>query len=150
MVYIDVYIEYNALSLNQTFTYRCLENVQIGCRVKVPFGKQIVVGYVQAIHSESKLDSIKDVIEVIDSKPLLNPELDDLADWMSSYYVASKISCLKTMLPPAMRPSHTHSKIIYEDWVELNSDVSNMTKKQREFIASNTFPCKASVLRKNR
>ncbi len=148
MVYIDVYIEYNALSLNQTFTYRCLENVQIGCRVKVPFGKQIVVGYVQAIHSESKLDSIKDVIEVIDSKPLLNPELDDLADWMSSYYVASKISCLKTMLPPAMRPSHTHSKIIYEDWIELNSDVSNMTKKQREFIASNTFPCKASVLRK--
>ena len=148
MVYIDVFIEYSVLKLNQTFTYRCLEPVQVGCRVKVPFARQIVVGYVQAIHSDCTLDSIKDVIEVIDAKPLLNEELDHLADWMSSYYVASKISCLKTMVPPAMRPSHSHQKVIYEDWLELNPNASVLTKKQKELISSTNFPCKASILRK--
>ena len=147
MIYVDVYIEYNTLKLNQTFTYRCYEDVEVGCRVQVPFGHQVLLAYVQRVHTDCELDSIKDVISVIDKKPLLNEELDHLADWMSSFYVASKISCLKTMLPPALKPSSAKKKIVYEDWIEYLNQ-SAKTKKQEEFIQSFSFPCRASELRK--
>lgn len=147
MVYVDVYIEYNALQLNQTFTYRCQYPVSCGCRVKVPFSSRTLIGYVQSIHSSCDLESVKDVLEVLDTKPILNEELMNLADWMSTYYVSSKMSCLKTMVPPALKPSHKHAKIVTLDWLETTG-LAPKTKRQEAFLAANTFPILASELRK--
>ena len=147
MVYVDVYIEYNALQLNQTFTYHCQYPVSCGCRVKVPFSSRTLIGYVQSIHSSCDLESVKDVLEVLDTKPILNEELMNLADWMSTYYVSSKMSCLKTMVPPALKPSHKHAKIVTLDWLETTG-LAPKTKRQEAFLAANTFPILASELRK--
>ena len=111
---INVYIEYNRL--RNTFTYSCEQDVEVGCRVRVEFNNRTLVGFVEEIEVESDFKNIKPIIEVIDEKPLLNCELKLLADYMADFYASSKVTCYKTMLPPALRPSSKHSKIIYEDY----------------------------------
>ncbi|MBQ0064223.1 MAG: primosomal protein N' [Firmicutes bacterium] len=148
MNFVEVYIEHNTLALNQTFTYACSQNIQVGCRVKVSFGNKECIGFVQSIHSQSELKNIKEVIEVLDQEPLLNEELMQLADYMSHYYVASQISCLKMMLPPALRPQSDRASIIYEDVVYKNNVSIELTKRQQEIVDTISFPILASEFRK--
>ena len=149
MSLINVWIEHNAISLNQPFTYHCDQAVSRGCRVKVPFGNKECIGFVEAVDVESSVSNLKDVIEVIDEKPLLNEELMSLADFMSDFYVCSKISCLKTMLPPALKPSSSAHKVIYEDWA-VKGNPDSLTKRQQEVFdeISERLPMKASEFRK--
>ena len=150
MSYINVYIEHNSLALNTTFTYACDQKVEVGCRVRVPFGAQDLIGFVESVDVLPKVKNIKSVLEVLDTKPLLNEELMTLAHTISQNYVCSVISVLKTMLPPALRPSSIEHKIVYEDWAVLNDETVVLTPKQKEAFASirDQLPMKASILRK--
>ncbi|MDO4465897.1 MAG: primosomal protein N' [Bacillota bacterium] len=148
MKYVEVYIEHNTLSLNKTFTYACQQEVEVGCRVRVPFGNQELVGFVEKVTDTTTLENIKFVAEVIDSEPLLNEELLQLADYMSNHYVASKISCFKILLPPALRPQSNHEKIIYEEFVEKKDFVIPLTKRQQEIMDTLSFPMPATQFRK--
>ena len=55
MKILSVLIEYRVSSLNTPFTYVCNDdtNVEIGCRVYVPFGYQHIVGYIIDIKQSS-------------------------------------------------------------------------------------------------
>ena len=143
---INVYVEYNRL--RNTFTYSCDCHVEVGCRVRVEFNNRTLVGFVEEVDVESDFKNIKPVIEVIDEKPLLNNELKVLANYMADFYASSKVTCYKTMLPPALRPSSKHSKIIYEDYAILNDSDLPLTSRQKEVLHSFTYPCKMSELRK--
>ena len=60
---------------------------------------------------------------MIDSSPLLNEDLMKLADLVSEYYLASKISVLQTMLPPSLSPRRSSlraPKIAYDQYVIIN------------------------------
>lgn len=150
MKLINVYIEHLTLQLNQLFTYACDEPVQKGCRVKVDFAHRECIGFVQETDVKSDLKNIKPVLEVIDKEPLLNEELLDLAQYISKRYVCSVISAYKTMLPPALRPSSTYKKIIYEDHVYLSSSTLPLTSKQANVYEEikDKLPMKASEFRK--
>lgn len=150
MSYINVYIEHNTLQLNTTFTYHCSQPVAAGCRVRVPFGAQDLTGFVESVDVTPTVSSVKEVLEVIDQEPLLSAELMELAQVISKEYVCSVISVLKTMLPPALRPSSTNHKVVYEDWVVLQDETVSLTPKQREALETirDKLPMKASVVRK--
>ncbi len=143
---INVLIEHN--SIKQTFTYQCIETVEKGCRVRVEFLNRILVGFVEEINVVSYLENIKPVIEVIDKEPLLNNELMLIADYMSKECLASKVSCYKTMLPPALRPETNHFHIVYENMVYTNSSEEVLTQKQEEFLKNHIYPVRLSELRK--
>lgn len=143
---IQVSIEYNRI--RKSFTYLCNQDVQVGCRVRVEFNHKTVVGFVEETHVHSDLEIIKPVSEVIDETPLLNSELLSLADWMSNMYIASKTSCYKTMLPPALRPSSHTSKIVYEEYVYRKESNEKLTPRQKEVFDSFKYPCKIRELRK--
>ena len=145
---INVYVETQAMELNKPFTYLCNEQVYVGCRVKVPFGYKDCIGIVTEINVSSSVQNLKEVKEVIDRTPLLNEELMNLAKWMSNYYVAPLISCYKTMLPPALKPSSTYASIVYESWAFKKESQMPLTKHQQELIQSISFPIKASEFRK--
>ncbi len=98
------------LYVHQTFTYALPEsfalNTQLGCRVLVPFGKQLLTGYVVGLHQsleEAGVDGaatdIKSVEELFDTEPLVTPELLALTKWIADYYFAPWGETIKACLP---------------------------------------------------
>ncbi|MCW8933124.1 MAG: primosomal protein N' [Gammaproteobacteria bacterium] len=59
-----------------------------GCRVKVQFGRNQLVGLVLSVVDESTLplSKLKPLIEIIDVKPVLSADLIKLLKWSASYY----------------------------------------------------------------
>ena len=76
-LYIDVLVELKAKQIDKTFTYLVPENlkdeIEIGKRVLVPFGKQKLEGFILNIQKDIKVDyEIKEILEVVDIKPVRN------------------------------------------------------------------------------
>ncbi len=98
------------LNVHQTFTYRLpasfAASAQPGCRVLVPFGKQLLTGYIVDIHEtieetgqQEESFEIKDVEELFDTEPLVTRELLDLTKWIADYYYAPWGETIKSSLP---------------------------------------------------
>ena len=148
MKILSVLIEYRVSSLNTPFTYVCDDNtnIQVGCRVYVPFGYQNIVGYVIDVkHSNLSLQELnkknnieyKYIYSVLDKTPILTDELFALAKHMSKEYVCPLISCLQTILPPSYKPSSSALKeITYKKlkkaFVNENVDVSKLKQSHKE------------------
>ncbi|MGH9839075.1 MAG: primosomal protein N' [Blastocatellia bacterium] len=98
------------LNVHQTFTYRLPDSfageARPGCRVLVPFGKQLLTGYIVDLHetleeagqTEGEYE-VKDVEELFDTEPLVTPELLDLTKWIADYYYAPWGETIKSCLP---------------------------------------------------
>lgn len=95
--------------LRQTFTY-CIpfgmqENISIGSRLLVPFGKRHLTGYAVALHEslseelEIEEADVKEVLELLDDEPLLTDEIIKLTQWTADYYASSWGEVLKASLP---------------------------------------------------
>lgn len=98
--------------LNQTFTYLNIEPSEIsriGCRVEIKFGarktKGCVVGEFENLPTDFPIEEskIRPITKVIDEKPLLTPELIELAFWVSKYYICAIGEAVSAMLPSAKR-----------------------------------------------
>ena len=76
--------------------------IKIGSRVEVPFGKQVLEGFVLEIKSSSDLD-VKDILSVKDEEVILNDELLELGRRIQSDTLATLISCYQVMLPKALK-----------------------------------------------
>ena len=76
-----------------------------GARVRVPFGRQTLVGIVVGIDSDSEheLARLKPVEAVLDAIPLLDAALLQLYLWSSHYYLFPVGMALQTSLPAALR-----------------------------------------------
>ena len=95
--------------LRQTFTYRLpfglQENVKIGARLLVPFGKRSLTGYAVALHQELnpeleiEAEALKDALELIDGEPLITEEILKLTQWSADYYASAWGEVLKASLP---------------------------------------------------
>lgn len=59
-----------------------------GCRLRVPFGKRSVVGYLAEVSHHSELDraSLRYAGKVLDTAPLLTPAVASLCRWAAAYY----------------------------------------------------------------
>ena len=97
------------IPVRKNFTYRLparlSEQIKVGARVLVPFGKRFITGYALSfpdkLNESLEMDpaSIKDVVELIDADPLINGEILRLAEWAAEYYSASFGEMLKASLP---------------------------------------------------
>lgn len=89
--------------LPMTFTYRIANGAMpaVGGRVLVPFRTERLAGVVTAIHDKPPSMEARDVLHVLDTAPLLDPALIELANWIASYYLAPIGEVFRTMLPLA-------------------------------------------------
>ena len=149
MQIVEVLIEYANRSLNRPFSYlyKGDKKLEIGIRVLVTFNHREIVGYVinvrttnqtkEQIEEESGY-SLTEILDIIDQTPLLDDELLDLLDEVSSYYLAPKISVLQTMLPPSLSPRRSSlkaPKIAYDQYLEvIDEDEEGLTNKQIELL----------------
>lgn len=64
------------------------ENISVGHRVVVPFGKRQVVGVVSHLLPSSELDpaKLKPITDLLDETPIYSVAMVALSEWASSYY----------------------------------------------------------------
>ena len=88
--------------LDAVFTYRLNGAVPvIGGRVLVPFREKRLSGIVTALHDTPPKVAAKQVLQVMDSEPVLDAALMQLGEWIAHYYLAPLGEVLRTMLPLA-------------------------------------------------
>ncbi len=139
---IEVLVELKLKKIDKTFTYSVPQNleeqIKVGIRVLVPFGKQKLEGFVLKINNNLKHDfSLKDILMVIDNDSVLNREMLELGLYISKKTLAPLISCYQTMLPSALKAKkNLHVNKKYVTYLKLNNitNSSSLTNKQRQII----------------
>ena len=99
--------------IEQVLTYRVphrLANaIQVGQRVRVPLGRgdKLAVGYCVRLEDRAPegLDPlrIKDVVEVLDTIPLIDHRMLDLSRWLADYYACSWGQALDAAVPAGVK-----------------------------------------------
>ncbi len=80
--------------------------IQPGMRVIVPFGPRNIQGFVTELKSESAFKKLREIIEPMDLKPVLNQELLELGDWLTENTLCFKIFAYQVMLPAALKAKY--------------------------------------------
>ena len=147
-MYCDVLVELSNFNIDKTFTYKVPSNkeVLVGSRVLVPFSNQKLEGFV--LNIKDKIDDIdyevKEIIDVVDTEPILNKELLSLGKNLSNKTVSTLISCYQVMLPKALKANHKVSdNIKYIDYVRVINKASRVTDKQQVIL--NEFKYKDEI-----
>lgn len=97
------------LAVEGTYAYAVpsgmAHQVQVGVRVLVPLGKRkLRTGLVVSIHAERpKVELVREVIQVLDTSPVVLPEQLALWQWMAEYYVCSLGEIFRAAVPPFLR-----------------------------------------------
>ena len=121
--YIDVILP---LPLPNSFTYSLpfegAEEVQIGCRVVVPFGrKKFYTAIVRNVHyCEPTAYEVKEIASVLDISPILLPIQYRFWEWLADYYLCTLGDVYKAALPSGL-------KLESETMVEYNPDFEATT-----------------------
>ena len=76
---------------------------KIGCRLRVPLGNSVVTALVVESNVMSEFKNLKDVLEVLDDRPLLDDEMMELLQWASRYYFYPLGEVLFHALPVSLR-----------------------------------------------
>ncbi len=143
-MFAEVLIEIKAKAVDKTFTYKIPEgmHVQIGVRVLVPFGNRKLEGFVlNILPSGSFAYQVKDIIAVIDDKPVINEEMVHLGKYISKKTLSSLASVYQTMLPKALKAkSGFQINKKYISYLVVAKEANLKTEKQKEvydFIKKN-------------
>ncbi|MDK7683933.1 primosomal protein N' [Bacteroides fragilis] len=116
--YVDVILP---LPLPRCFTYSLpdegAEEVQIGCRVVVPFGrKKYYTAIVRNVHHYAPTEyEVKEISTVLDTSPILLPGQSRFWEWLADYYLCTQGDVYKAALPSGL-------KLESETIVEYNPD----------------------------
>ena len=90
----------------QTFAYRVpaalADAARPGVRVRVPFGKRREIGVVHSVTDEAPGRGVREILEVLDDRPVLSEPLLRLCRWTSDYYAAPPGLVLRAALPPGL------------------------------------------------
>ena len=77
--------------------------VEVGTRVKVPFGPRQVMGCVTALAEESPHTNLRPILKAVGRQALVAPQILKLARWIADYYCCPVEMALKSVLPEAVR-----------------------------------------------
>lgn len=118
MLYVEAILP---LPLYSTFTYSIPENLEgriaIGQRILVQFGRRkFYTALVASLHNNAPADyEVKEIISVLDDKPIVRHPQLRFWNWMADYYMCSPGEVMKAALPSALKPES-------ETVVTLNSE----------------------------
>ena len=145
---VNVLVELSNRNIDKYFTYNVPtdleENIKVGIRVKVPFGKQTLEGFVMEINNKTDID-LKDIIEIVDKDAILNDELIRLGKYIKDNTLCTLISAYQAMLPKALKAQNkTNINKSYTKLILLNiekEEINNLklNDKQKEIIDNVLF-----------
>lgn len=150
---IGVLVELSNKNIDRVFDYSVpdcfLDKIKLGIRVKVPFGKMELEGFVVEVKDSSDIE-VKDILDVIDDEAILNSELLELGKKIQEDTLSTLISCYQIMLPKALKAKN--GQVInkkFDTYYYLNKDIvcyGKLSTSQEKII--NLCMEKEFVLRK--
>lgn len=129
---VNVLVELSNRNIDKFFTYNVPKNlvndIKVGIRVKVPFGKQKLEGFIIEVNDKNN-DDLKDIYEVVDNEVILNEELLNLGKFIKSKTLCTLISAYQTMLPKALKAQNkTNINKSYIKIIKLNINEESLNK----------------------
>ena len=106
MKYAQIIVDNRASKVDRPFTYKISlfsDIVKVGMRVIVPFGRgnKPIKGFIIKLMDDFDNGyKLKEIIDVLDDKPLVSKNLIDLGLWMKERYLSPYIDAIQTVLPP--------------------------------------------------
>ena len=95
------------LRVSKVYTYHIPPGLQRqiapGCRVLVPLGRRTVAGVVAELSSASSVTGLREIIDLLDPRPVFDEIMLGLTRWIAEYYLCSWEEALKVALPAGMR-----------------------------------------------
>jgi len=104
-MYAQVIVDISNDAVDKVFTYKAIENTQIGMRVRVPFASRSVLGYVINLSKDTTIEEskIKSIISNLESVPKLKPEILALAKFLAEHFFLRLSDAIKLVLPSCVR-----------------------------------------------
>ena len=107
ILYAEIIINSEALQIDRPFTYKVNKKdndlIQVGHRVKIPFGmgNKKVEGFVIGLKCElvEDIKRIKEIIEILDTEPILSRDDLKLIDFLREKYLCKYIDAIRTIIP---------------------------------------------------
>ena len=140
---VNVLVELSNRNIDKYFTYNVPENledkIKVGIRVKVPFGKQTLEGFVMEINNKTDME-LKDILEIVDKDIILNDELISLGKYIKEKTLCTLISAYQAMLPKALKAQNktninkSYTKLILLNINKEELDNLKLNDKQKEII----------------
>lgn len=125
------------IALRKEFDYLIPEEfagqVEVGTRVKVPFGARQVVGCVTAVVTESPHTNLRALTKIIGAQSLVTPKVLRLARWIGEYYCCAPETALKSVLPEAIRKEKAGwRERLFVRVTPRAGDLPKLTKRQHD------------------
>lgn len=100
-----------------------LSTLQVGVRVKVPFGRQQLIGLLVELSATSALEDAKlrHALAILDSAPLLPPDILALTRWAVRYYHHAPGEVLMSALPALLRQGKAASAPLPAQHWQINA-----------------------------
>ena len=152
---VGVLVEIQNKRVDKIFDYLVpddLKNsIKVGFRVVVPFGRMELDGFIVTIYDNySNKDTLKSIIEIIDSEIVLNDELLLLGKEMQKITLSPLISCYQVMLPKALKAKHGKKMSIkYDIFYRLNPDKDIVVSSSSQQKIVEMLKEKKKIIRKD-
>ncbi|MEM7364681.1 MAG: hypothetical protein AAF525_11700, partial [Pseudomonadota bacterium] len=133
--------------LRRTFAYRVPDedntsSLTPGMRVLVPFGRRKLTGWITGVNVPPPSDGIalKYIDRILDSVPLIPPDILELVQWCTTYYHHPPGEVFSTAVPAVMRrpesapiPAKTHL-MATASGQQVNVESLHRAPKQRDLL----------------
>jgi primosomal protein N' (replication factor Y) len=122
------------------------DRLQVGARVRVPFGRQRLIGVVHSFAASSDLpkEKLKAVLEVIDAEPVIDATIMELLEWAAQYYHHPLGEVIAAALPKQAR-NGAAARAFTERWfaseagcAALAANTLARARRQRELLEALT------------
>lgn len=108
----EVIVDVSNYHVDRPFDYQVpvewISVIELGSRVKVPFGPRNVLGFVVGLKKETDvpLNKLKAINQILDMEPVLTEEMLRMAKWLKNDTICYEIDALQVMLPSALRAKY--------------------------------------------
>ena len=95
-----------------------LHALQPGVRVRVPFGRREVTGYLLSVAADTDVPekSLKHALEILEPVPLVSPLLLQLCRWAANYYHHPQGEVFGALFPKRLREGKPHQALGIHGW----------------------------------
>lgn len=141
------------LAIADTYTYRIPDGLaypEPGMRVLVPLGRKTITGLIYRVPSQNTVDSvgrniqIRDIIEVLDERPIVLPSQLDLWRWMADYYLCTLGEVMTAALPARLLDNDYTART--EVYISLHPQYADLELLQPVFDALKRAPKQKRLL----